>query len=221
VSTRRTSQIWRTPLPQRRNETDHALPGLPNANPQSIRTTLHRLRTRIRHNKSNTKHSTGPTQPNLKQQPPPLPEGSRKRVLEVWGARSADRKRRLSGARRVLENQCLRSPFAGLVSDVGVKLVTGKLAGKPRTSSPMGTMSNGCSSSGESDHHKLHAIRAERIEYQRAVSRVFAQSRCVGLVQSAMLEDLNALADRSGSRVCGRDTSAPVLESKAVRCSRA
>jgi putative SOS response-associated peptidase YedK len=56
-------------------------------------------------------------------------------------------------------------------------------------------MSNGFSSSRESDRYKPHAIRAERIEYQRAVSRVFAQRRCVILVQSAKLEGVDVLED--------------------------
>jgi putative SOS response-associated peptidase YedK len=59
-----------------------------------------------------------------------------------------------------------------------------------------GLVPNEFSSSRESDRYKLHAIRAERIEYQRAVSRVFSQNRCVIPVQSAMLEGVDALEDR-------------------------
>jgi putative SOS response-associated peptidase YedK len=59
-----------------------------------------------------------------------------------------------------------------------------------------GLVPNEFSSSRESDRYKLHAIRAERIEYQRAVSRVFAQCRCVIPVQSAMLEGVDVLEDR-------------------------
>ena len=59
-----------------------------------------------------------------------------------------------------------------------------------------GLVPNEFSSSRESDRYKLHAIRAERIEYQRAVSRVFAQSRCVIPVQSARLEGVDVLEDR-------------------------
>jgi putative SOS response-associated peptidase YedK len=59
-----------------------------------------------------------------------------------------------------------------------------------------GLVPNEFSSSRESDRYKLHAIRAERIEYQRAVSRVFSQTRCVIPVQSAMLEGVHALEDR-------------------------
>ena len=57
-------------------------------------------------------------------------------------------------------------------------------------------MPNEFSSSRESERYKLHAIRAERIEYQRAVSRVFAQTRCAIPVQSARLEGVDALEDR-------------------------
>jgi putative SOS response-associated peptidase YedK len=59
-----------------------------------------------------------------------------------------------------------------------------------------GLVPNEFSSSRESDRYNLHAIRAERIEYQRAVSRVFAQTRCVIPVQSAMLEGVDGLEDR-------------------------
>jgi putative SOS response-associated peptidase YedK len=64
------------------------------------------------------------------------------------------------------------------------------------SSARFGLVPNEFSSSRESDRYKLHAIRAERIEYQRAVSRVFAQTRCVIPVQSAMLEGVDALRDR-------------------------
>jgi putative SOS response-associated peptidase YedK len=64
------------------------------------------------------------------------------------------------------------------------------------SSARFGLVPNEFSSSRESDRYKLHAIRAERIEYQRAVLRVFAQTRCVIPVQSAMLEGVNALKDR-------------------------
>jgi hypothetical protein len=42
----------------------------------------------------------------------------------------------------------------------------------------------------------MHAICAERIEYQRADLKVFAQSRCVIPVQSARLEGVDVLEDR-------------------------
>ena len=64
------------------------------------------------------------------------------------------------------------------------------------SSARFGLVPNEFSSSRESDRYKLHAIRAERIEYQRAVSRVFAQSRCVIPVQSARLEGVDVLEDR-------------------------
>jgi putative SOS response-associated peptidase YedK len=64
------------------------------------------------------------------------------------------------------------------------------------SSARFGLVPNEFSSSRESDRYKLHAIRAERIEYQRAVSRVFAQTRCVIPVQSAMLEGVDVLEDR-------------------------
>jgi putative SOS response-associated peptidase YedK len=64
------------------------------------------------------------------------------------------------------------------------------------SSARFGLVPNEFSSSRESDRYKLHAVRAERIEYQRAVSRVFAQSRCVIPVQSAMLEGVDALEGR-------------------------
>jgi putative SOS response-associated peptidase YedK len=64
------------------------------------------------------------------------------------------------------------------------------------SSARFGLVPNEFSSSRESDRYKLHAIRAERIEYQRAVSKVFAQTRCVIPVQSAMLEGVDALEDR-------------------------
>jgi putative SOS response-associated peptidase YedK len=43
---------------------------------------------------------------------------------------------------------------------------------------------------------QARAAPSERIEYQRAVSRVFAQTRCVIPVQSAMLEGVDSLEDR-------------------------
>jgi putative SOS response-associated peptidase YedK len=64
------------------------------------------------------------------------------------------------------------------------------------SSARFGLVPNEFSSSRESDRYKLHAIRAERIEYQRAVSRVFAQTRCVIPVQSARLEGVDVLEDR-------------------------
>jgi putative SOS response-associated peptidase YedK len=64
------------------------------------------------------------------------------------------------------------------------------------SSARFGLVPNEFSSSRESDRYKLHAIRAERIEYQRAVSRVFAQTRCVIPVQSARLEGVGVLEDR-------------------------
>jgi putative SOS response-associated peptidase YedK len=64
------------------------------------------------------------------------------------------------------------------------------------SSARFGLVPNEFSSSRESDRYKLHAIRAERIEYQRAVSRLFSQTRCVIPVQSAMLESVDALEDR-------------------------
>jgi putative SOS response-associated peptidase YedK len=64
------------------------------------------------------------------------------------------------------------------------------------SSARFGLVPNEFSSSRESDRYKLHAIRAERIEYQRAVSRVFAQTRCVIPVQSAMLEGVDVLEGR-------------------------
>jgi putative SOS response-associated peptidase YedK len=64
------------------------------------------------------------------------------------------------------------------------------------SSARFGLVPNEFSSSRESDRYKLHAIRAERIEYQRAVSRVFAQTRCVIPVQSARLEGVDLLEDR-------------------------
>jgi SOS response associated peptidase (SRAP) len=63
-------------------------------------------------------------------------------------------------------------------------------------SARFGLVPNEFSSSRKSERYKLHAIHAERIEYQLAVSRVFAQTRCVIPVQSAMLESVNALEDR-------------------------
>jgi putative SOS response-associated peptidase YedK len=64
------------------------------------------------------------------------------------------------------------------------------------SSARFGLVPNEFSSSRESDRYKLHAIRAERIEYQRAVSKVFAQTRCVVPVQSARLEGVDVLEDR-------------------------
>jgi hypothetical protein len=42
---------------------------------------------------------------------------------------------------------------------------------------------------------QARAAPSEHIEYQRAVSRVFAQTRCVIPVQSARLEGVDALED--------------------------
>jgi putative SOS response-associated peptidase YedK len=64
------------------------------------------------------------------------------------------------------------------------------------SSARFGLVPNEFSSSRESDRYKLHAIRAERIEYQRAVSKVFARTRCVIPVQSARLEGMDVLEDR-------------------------